>query len=89
MDLIQKKAKGKQIEAPAPSEEPAEVVDLMEALKQSLSGGGERRSPARAKDRRSAPATRSARRSRTRERANQPTRKTSRKLPRKARARRR
>lgn len=35
---IQRKVEGKEIEAPAPAEEPTRVIDLMEALKASLAG---------------------------------------------------
>ncbi|HEY0715933.1 MAG TPA: Ku protein [Polyangia bacterium] len=37
---IQRKVEGQQIEAPATEEQPAQVIDLMEALKASLAGGG-------------------------------------------------
>jgi non-homologous end joining protein Ku len=47
-DLLKKKQKGEKIERPAESK-PSNVVDLMEALRQSVSadkGGGERRKSA-------------------------------------------
>ncbi|HEY0710525.1 MAG TPA: Ku protein [Polyangia bacterium] len=37
---IQRKVEGQEIEAPATEEQPAQVIDLMEALKASLAGGG-------------------------------------------------
>jgi len=43
---IQKKIDGKEIEAPAPIEAPAQIIDLMEALKASLGGSGGRKSAA-------------------------------------------
>jgi DNA end-binding protein Ku len=45
--LINQKVKGKDIEAPAPVKPAAEVVDLMEALKASLAGGGKARASGR------------------------------------------
>lgn len=57
--LIAAKAKGQKIEAPS-ARPPAEVVDLMEALKKSLGQGG-RRAPVRAA-RREEPARKTARR---------------------------
>jgi Ku protein len=40
--LVKRKAAGKTIEAPEPEERPSNVVDLMEALRQSVSGRGKR-----------------------------------------------
>ena len=45
LDLIEQKAKGKEIVAPEPPKEKAEVLDLMAALEASIKSG--RRSPAR------------------------------------------
>jgi DNA end-binding protein Ku len=51
--LVKRKASGKTIKIPAPEERPSNVINLMDALKQSLKGGGKtsgrpsaRRSPA-------------------------------------------
>lgn len=40
--LVKRKASGKNIEAPEREERPSNVVDLMEALRQSVSGRGKR-----------------------------------------------
>jgi DNA end-binding protein Ku len=45
-DLIKKKQKGEKIVRPK-EHKPSNVVDLMEALRQSVKGGGERRKPAK------------------------------------------
>ena len=42
--LVQRKAKGQTIEPPAPAEKPGNVIDLMEALRQSV-GGKKRKQP--------------------------------------------
>jgi DNA end-binding protein Ku len=42
--LVQRKAKGQTIEPPAPEEKPGNVIDLMEALRQSV-GGKKRKQP--------------------------------------------
>jgi len=42
--LIQRKAKGQTIEPPEPDEKPGNVIDLMEALRQSV-GGKKRKQP--------------------------------------------
>jgi Ku protein len=39
--LVKRKASGKRIEAPAPEEMPSNVVNLMDALRKSLKGGGD------------------------------------------------
>lgn len=48
LELIEQKAAGERITAPATEEEPAQVIDLMEALEQSLqqAGGGRAAAPA-------------------------------------------
>ncbi len=46
IDMIKRKGKGEEITAPEREREGAEVVDLMEALRESLEGGG-RKSPSR------------------------------------------
>ena len=48
LDMIKRKGKGEEIEAPEREREGAEVVDLMEALRESLERGG-RKSPSRRK----------------------------------------
>jgi DNA end-binding protein Ku len=40
--LVKRKAAGKPIEYEEPAERPSNVVDLMEALRQSIRGGGKR-----------------------------------------------
>lgn len=45
--LVKRKAAGKTIEIPAPSERPSNVIDLMAALKKSVGSNGSRRSKAR------------------------------------------
>ena len=40
--LVKRKAAGKPIEYEAPTERPANVVNLLEALRQSVQGGGKR-----------------------------------------------
>ena len=45
--LVQKKARGGTIEAPEPEEQPSNVINLMDALRQSVGKGGARRSHAR------------------------------------------
>jgi DNA end-binding protein Ku len=48
MELVQRKARGEEIAIPEAPEKPAEVVDLMQALKASLGEGGKKKSkPAR------------------------------------------
>jgi DNA end-binding protein Ku len=42
LDVIRKKARGEEVVHAAPEEEPSEVVDLMAALKASLSGAAKR-----------------------------------------------
>jgi DNA end-binding protein Ku len=53
MDLVRKKAKGQEITVPERADEGPQVVDLMEALKATLAGGGRRpgRTPPSAHDR--------------------------------------
>jgi DNA end-binding protein Ku len=41
--LVRRKAKGKPIEPPKETEEPGNVIDLMEALRRSVQGGKTRR----------------------------------------------
>jgi DNA end-binding protein Ku len=57
--LIKKKQKGEKIERPK-EHKPSNVVDLMEALRQSVKGGGERRKPERAHPRAAKKAGRSS-----------------------------
>jgi DNA end-binding protein Ku len=45
--LVKRKAAGKPIEYEEPAERPANVVNLMEALRQSVQGGGKRAAPLR------------------------------------------
>ena len=66
--LVKRKAAGKTIERPEREEKPSNVVSLMDALKQSLEGGG-KKAPAKSHARRATGRTRS-------------TRKTSRATPR-------
>ena len=40
--LVQRKAAGKPVEAPEEREDRSNVIDLMEALRQSVKGGGRR-----------------------------------------------
>jgi DNA end-binding protein Ku len=54
--LVRRKAKGKKIEPPAEKAEPSNVVNLMDALRQSLKGGG--RAPRRAGKKHARPARR-------------------------------
>ena len=42
-DLIARKKKGQPVTSTAPPEDDGKVIDLMEALKKSLKGGGRRR----------------------------------------------
>lgn len=49
LELVKRKAKGETIDVEAPEEAGAPVIDLMEALKRSLAGGGAEQKPARAK----------------------------------------
>jgi DNA end-binding protein Ku len=49
--LVQRKAKGRVIEPPAPAERPGNVIDLMEALRRSVDAGGKRK-PSQARARR-------------------------------------
>ncbi len=58
--LVKRKAAGKKIELPKPEERPSNVINLMDALKQSLKGG-KSRSSSRSHSRRSATRHRSAR----------------------------
>ncbi|WFU42958.1 Ku protein [Bradyrhizobium sp. CB82] len=51
--LVKRKASGKKIELPAPEERPSNVINLMDALKQSLKGRGRGRASARSHPRRS------------------------------------
>lgn len=44
--LVKRKAAGKPIEAPEAREDPSNVIDLMEALRQSIKGGGRPRGSA-------------------------------------------
>jgi DNA end-binding protein Ku len=65
--LVKRKAAGKTIEAPEEREEPSNVVDLMEALRQSVKGGGRRAAALRSggeSKRSSKPRARKARRKR-------------------------
>jgi non-homologous end joining protein Ku len=48
--LVQRKAKGQTIEPPEPAEKPGNVIDLMEALRQSV--GGKKHKQAQARTRR-------------------------------------
>src|SRR3954451_2536472 len=50
--LVKRKASGKKIELPEPEERPNNVVSLMDALKQSLKGGGARKATAKSSARR-------------------------------------
>lgn len=57
--LVKRKAAGKTIEAPAPSERPSNVIDLMDALKKSVGSNGARHSKAsKAKGKKSRPRAR-------------------------------
>jgi DNA end-binding protein Ku len=58
--LVKRKAAGKKIELPEPEERPSNVINLMDALKQSLKGG-KSRSSSRSHSRRSTTRQRSAR----------------------------
>jgi DNA end-binding protein Ku len=63
-ELIERKAKGKKIEAPPPEpERKAEVIDLMAALEASLEGGRSKMKSSRTKPARTKPARRRAARS--------------------------
>jgi Ku protein len=50
--LVKRKAAGKKIELPEPEERPDNVINLMDALKRSLKGGGRARASARSHPRR-------------------------------------
>ena len=45
--LVQRKAKGHAIEAPEPSERPSNVINLMDALRESIKRDGSRRGAGR------------------------------------------
>jgi DNA end-binding protein Ku len=62
--LVKRKASGKKIELPEPEERPSNVIDLMDALKQSLKGRGGSRASARSHPRRGASRHRSTRKTR-------------------------
>ncbi|MGV7216126.1 non-homologous end joining protein Ku [Bradyrhizobium sp. UFLA05-112] len=59
--LVKRKASGKKIELPEPEERPSNVINLMDALKQSLKGRGRGRASARSHPRRSTSQRRSTR----------------------------
>ncbi|WP_027524674.1 Ku protein [Bradyrhizobium sp. Ec3.3] len=59
--LVKRKASGKKIELPEPEERPSNVINLMDALKQSLKGRGRGRASARSHPRRSTSRHRSTR----------------------------
>ncbi|RZI38920.1 Ku protein, partial [Herbaspirillum sp. HC18] len=50
--LVKRKASGKKIELPEPEERPSNVVNLMDALKQSLKGRGGKKAAAKPHPRR-------------------------------------
>jgi Ku protein len=52
--LVRRKAKGHTIEVEEPEEKPSNVVNLMDALRQSLDAGKQRRAPAKARKRKAA-----------------------------------